>query len=419
MSYLISKMLPCLLVAGLLGALIGWLLKRGCRNRSTQFDDTDVISDNIYDEPQAQNREFKELETKLNIARLSAEDSQFKLDDYELKLKDSDLEIQSLNTKISGNDIVVQEYDLLKSKLSRAEHKIVDKENMLDSMKGQITISKDSQKELDSLKIQLKKADEDIQLYKQKFVDSKDLINHKDQEIKLLSGRLVESDTNLVSVKKDFSTIQQQSLLSTSSNNLEEVKPMFLNKPRDGEVDNLELIKGIGGKLHGVLNELGVYHFDQIAFWSGKEVNWVNEYLAFSGRIQREEWIPQAKDLMDGKVSEFAKRVDRGEVATSSSTIKPEFLKKPRDGKVDNLRLIKGVGKKLEAVLNELGVYHFDQIVSWNQKEINWVNDHLVFIGRIEREKWIPQAKDLMNDGETEFSKRVEKGEVPTSKKKK
>jgi hypothetical protein len=72
--------------------------------------------------------------------------------------------------------------------------------------------------------------------------------------------------------------------------------------------------------LHGVLNDLGVYHFHQIASWNEKEVSWVNNYLAFSGRIQREDWIKQAKDLMNGKETEFSKRVEKGEVATSKKT---------------------------------------------------------------------------------------------------
>ncbi|MDX5369017.1 MAG: NADH-quinone oxidoreductase subunit E, partial [Alphaproteobacteria bacterium] len=40
----------------------------------------------------------------------------------------------------------------------------------------------------------------------------------------------------------------------------------------------------------------------------------------------------------------------------------------------------------------------------------------LKFKGRIERDDWIGQAKVLAEGGETEFSKRVEKGDVPSSK---
>ncbi len=88
---------------------------------------------------------------------------------------------------------------------------------------------------------------------------------------------------------------------------------------------------------------------------------------------------------------------------------KPEMLTKARDGGADDLKLISGVGPKLEQTLNELGVYHFDQVASWRKKEIEWVDSRLRFKGRIERDGWIAQAKTLAKGGETEFSKRKKK----------
>lgn len=94
----------------------------------------------------------------------------------------------------------------------------------------------------------------------------------------------------------------------------------------------------------------------------------------------------------------------------------PELLEGPRAGNADDLKQLKGVGPKLEGVLNELGVYHFDQIAAWGAEEIAWVDGRLKFKGRIERDGWIEQAKVLAEGGETEFSKRVAKGDVPSSK---
>jgi NADH-quinone oxidoreductase subunit E len=77
---------------------------------------------------------------------------------------------------------------------------------------------------------------------------------------------------------------------------------------------------------------------------------------------------------------------------------KPKGLTKARGGKPDDLKLIKGVGPKLEALCNKLGFYHFDQIASWTEKEIAWVDDNLEgFKGRVTREDWVQQARDLMN----------------------
>ena len=65
-----------------------------------------------------------------------------------------------------------------------------------------------------------------------------------------------------------------------------------------GDADDLQQIKGIGPKIADLLNELGIRQFEQIAAWSATDVDWVNERLQFKGRIEREEWIPQAKALL-------------------------------------------------------------------------------------------------------------------------
>ena len=65
----------------------------------------------------------------------------------------------------------------------------------------------------------------------------------------------------------------------------------------EGEADDLTLIKGIGPKLSGTLNELGVFHFRQIAAWEEAEAKWVDDFLSFKGRVGREQWIEQAQKL--------------------------------------------------------------------------------------------------------------------------
>lgn len=99
--------------------------------------------------------------------------------------------------------------------------------------------------------------------------------------------------------------------------------------------------------------------------------------------------------------------------AAPEDATKPETLTAARDGKADDLKRIKGVGPKLEAQLHEMGFYHFDQIAAWTEAEIAWVDENLEgFKGRVSRDDWVAQARLLADGGETEFSKRVEKGGV-------
>ncbi|SNY92533.1 Predicted 5' DNA nuclease, flap endonuclease-1-like, helix-3-turn-helix (H3TH) domain [Cohaesibacter sp. ES.047] len=280
-------------------------------------------------------------------------------------------------------------------------------------------------------------------------------------------------------------------------------KPKALKKPRKGNSDDLKRIKGVGKVIEGKLNDLGIFHYDQIANWSRDEVAWVTTFLSFKGRIDREKWIPQAKGLLsaddaiavgepdaaqlniDGilepkeaaasKVGEDEriaaanaeapgeKELDsttpaakpKSKKATASKATakpkaeatseededakiaaaiaalpkdasaedkanvagkKPRTMKQARKGGADDLKRIKGVGKVIETKLNDVGIYHFDQIAKWNRAHINWVSTLLSFKGRIDREDWIEQAKLLAAGEETEFSKRVDKGDVDSSK---
>lgn len=93
--------------------------------------------------------------------------------------------------------------------------------------------------------------------------------------------------------------------------------------------------------------------------------------------------------------------------------VKPETLSEARGGQADDLKQIKGIGPKLEKLCNSLGFFHFDQIANWTPDEEAWVNANLEgFKGRVSRDNWIAQAKVLAAGGETEFSKRVEDGDV-------
>ena len=101
------------------------------------------------------------------------------------------------------------------------------------------------------------------------------------------------------------------------------------------------------------------------------------------------------------------------DVETAEDAARPEALSSARAGGADDLKMIKGVGPKLEIMLNELGFYHFDQIAAWSAAEVAWVNDNLAgFKGRVSRDNWVEQASKLATGQETEFSKRVSDGDV-------
>ncbi len=110
------------------------------------------------------------------------------------------------------------------------------------------------------------------------------------------------------------------------------------------------------------------------------------------------------------KTSEAAPAAEEVAAEEEAGEAKPVTLTAARDSGADDLKLLKGVGPKLEQTLNELGFYHFDQVADWGAAEIEWVDSRLKFKGRIERDGWVAQAKILAEGGTTEFSKKAKKG---------
>jgi predicted flap endonuclease-1-like 5' DNA nuclease len=75
--------------------------------------------------------------------------------------------------------------------------------------------------------------------------------------------------------------------------------------------------------------------------------------------------------------------------------VSPETLGSPRDGAPDDLARIKGIGPKSLEKLNALGVFHYDQIAAWNLDNAKWIGAAIGAPGRVERDKWIQQARAL------------------------
>lgn len=83
-----------------------------------------------------------------------------------------------------------------------------------------------------------------------------------------------------------------------------ENKPQTLSAARAGGADDLKMIKGIGPKLESALNDMGFYHYDQIAKWTEAEAAWVNANVRGSrGSATRDDWAGQAANLAKGQVS--------------------------------------------------------------------------------------------------------------------
>ena len=108
-----------------------------------------------------------------------------------------------------------------------------------------------------------------------------------------------EAEDDTADAPKADSEIVIEESVADAENPTALEKPLALDGPVAGQADDLTVIGGVGPKIQEVLNELGIYHYDQIAAWSLENMAWVDDHLSFSGRIMRERWVEQAKVLVD------------------------------------------------------------------------------------------------------------------------
>lgn len=108
------------------------------------------------------------------------------------------------------------------------------------------------------------------------------------------------------------------------------------------ERDDLARIEGVGPFLAQKLNEAGIFTFSQIASWDSADIGRITELIGyFPGRIERDDWVGQAMRLMHGDT--------------------PVAVEAP-DPKMANLKLIEGIGPKIEELLKKAGILDLPQL---------------------------------------------------------
>ena len=116
-----------------------------------------------------------------------------------------------------------------------------------------------------------------------------------------------------------------------------------------------------------------------------------------------------AKAAAPKAAAKVAAKAEAAPVAADTAAgKKPKGLKAARRGKPDDLKLIEGIGAKLEERLNEWGVFHFDQIAAWGDQEVAYADNNVPrFKGRASRDKWVAQAKLIVSEGVDAFLERA------------
>ena len=133
----------------------------------------------------------------------------------------------------------------------------------------------------------------------------------------------------------------------------------------------------------------------------------LKQRFAAMPRPQSVDITPIDRRLMaiETELSNLGKRLVRPEkterAPRKAGRKEPRILSAALYGKKDDLKLISGVGPKLENLLNKNGVYYFWQVAEWNASDIKVIDERLdAFKGRIARDDWVSQARRLRKEPE-------------------
>lgn len=315
MMEIIMKMLFCLLIAAIIGGIIGWLLRSlFCKSK--------------FDEYEGRLRENEE-----EMARLRASLSKAKGDASTENDKD-DAEIAALKAQISsleGNlktsaDLDAdwsKKYAALEADLKTSNESYAKLETESSDWKTKLAeltaagaggaavgavVSGGSDSEISSLQAKIKSLESDLKIsHERQFTLESDLRGWESKASTLSSAGAVAStsdDDEITRLRAELDGLKVK-LNETETERvylLGQVKKAESGESIKREVpmdqrDDLELIHGVGPVLERMLYDMGIYYFKDIASWDAAKIAEMNEKLPnFRGRIERENWVESAKE---------------------------------------------------------------------------------------------------------------------------
>jgi predicted flap endonuclease-1-like 5' DNA nuclease len=163
----------------------------------------------------------------------------------------------------------------------------------------------------------------------------------------------------------------------------------------EAEKDDLKMISGIGPFIEERLHALDIFTFRQISKFTVQDIETINDAIEyFSGRIERDEWVSQAKELVHIK----DKRTDLlARIRERKARIAYNRIGIAKKEEANDLTIISGIGGWIMEKLNALDIYTFQQISNFTDDDVQLVTDVIeYFPGRIERDEWILQARELV-----------------------
>ena len=350
------RILAFLFVAFLLGMWVGRLTRRAKIRR-------------LEKELEAKKKELAELQAELAPLR------------EELDLKKADLKKVSFeNEELEAK---VQRLEADKVKLYNEIHSInTDLEQLQSTNNTYLSNIEDLQAQIIGLKQQNESLSEESTTSEDEAVDNlaqmQSVYNATRNRLEALEEKLdnlaQENDTLKVEVNslKERPIYTESTPLARSASKVEEEEesepPLEINFGKDKEVmgnkifveeeqtaDDLTRINVIGPFLEQQLNQIGISTYEQISQFDQTTIDEVTKAIGyFPGRIEKDDWVGQARHLHELKLAN------------------PDAFKAPVviDEKLDDLKLVEGIGPKIEQILKEAGIRNLSELAEADEDNL-------------------------------------------------
>lgn len=342
--------LAIMFIALLFGMLIGFLLRSGTVRKLR--------------------KELKAEKKRVSELQLENETLLGKQAEYEKQIKQSEYNLASYTDKI--NELEKEKAKLLKD-VYQVNQQLEEIQTSDRTYTTTIASLKDEIMQLKAKNAELSKAveEEDQQvdnmaqmqsLYnatRQQLATFESRLSHLDEENELLKSELAGlKETQAQATPSEGTDKAAEPLLSFVDEKTAEPDPESLTKTdkavlgekiiiEDHEKDDLTLINGIGPFIEKKLNDIGIYTYDQIAAFDGPKIEQVTRDVAyFPGRIEKDDWVGQAKKLATMKANN------------------PAGLKKKANHPTDatDLKIVEGIGPKIEQLLKDGGINNWQDL---------------------------------------------------------
>jgi predicted flap endonuclease-1-like 5' DNA nuclease len=216
--------------------------------------------------------------------------------------------------------------------------------------------------------------------------------------LEIIERKMLQIESENISLKQELDELRDFSSGRGYPQAVEEVAPfseaepsVLLEKPQppdsippsEEERDDLTMIKGIGTFIAKKLNEQNIFTFEQISRWDNRKIREITEKLEyFEGRIEKDDWVGQARRLYNLKVED------------------PESFHRlsahPSDP--EDLKIIEGVGPKIEKLLKDSGIYTWEDLADSSAEHLRSILDAAGDTFRIhDPETWPVQARLAVN----------------------